>query len=167
MIDIRTATPDDALGMTIVNVYTWQTAYRGLMPERVIEERIDNLPARAQRCRETLQESGNCFVAVCEGTIVGFCRYGVSRNEAYPEAGEVYALYVLKGYSGTGIGRSLLTAAMAALRNQGHETMIINCLQGNAARGFYERLGGQRVGERSDELFGVTMTEDILLFTLL
>jgi len=166
MIDIRTATPDDALGITIVNVYTWQTAYQGLIPERVIEERIENLPARAQSCREVLRESGNCFVATSDGVIIGFCRYGASRNESYPDAGEVHAIYVLKGYSGTGIGRMLLTAAMGALRGQGHGTMILNCLQGNAARGFYEHMGGRCVGKRSDEVLGATLTEDILLFSL-
>ncbi|HNW86955.1 MAG TPA: GNAT family N-acetyltransferase [Candidatus Limiplasma sp.] len=166
MFVIRSATPDDALGITIVNVYTWQTAYRGLMPERVIEERIENLPIRAQRCREALQESGNCFVAAEGNTVIGFCRYGASRSASYPDAGEVYALYVLKGYSGTGAGRALLSAAMNALRAQGYATMFINCLEGNPARGFYEHMGGQWVGNRTDELLGVSMTEDILLYSL-
>lgn len=35
MIEIRKAIPEDALGITIVNVYTWKTTYTGLIPNEL------------------------------------------------------------------------------------------------------------------------------------
>ena len=166
MYEIRQATPDDALAITLVNVYTWKTAYQGLMPESIIDERIAQLPTRAQKTRETLAEGGHCLVATTDGVVIGFCRYGASRNEAYPGEGEIYALYVLKGFSGIGVGRALLQSGMDALRTFGYQTAFIHCLQGNPSRTFYERMGGVVIGQHTDELFGVTMVEDILHFQL-
>lgn len=166
MFEIRKANPNDALGITIVNVYTWKTAYQGLMPDSVIDERIAALPARAEKAKETIATSGDCFVATVGGVVIGFCRYGACRNDTYPDDGEIYAIYVFKGFNGTGVGRALLSAAMDELRQRGYRAMVLNCLQGNPSRGFYEHMGGKVVGQRTDELLGVVMIEDILHFEL-
>lgn len=166
MFEIHMATPNDALGITIVNVYTWKTAYQGLMPDSVIDERIAALPSSAEKTKETLASSSECFVATVDGVVIGFCRYGASRNATYPDDGEIFAIYVFKGFNGTGIGRALLNAGMNALRQQGYHSMVLNCLQGNPSCGFYEHMGGRLVGQRSDELLGIIMTEDILRFDL-
>jgi len=166
VFEIRKATPNDALGITIVNVYTWKTAYQGLLPDSVIDERIAALPARAEKTKETIAASGDCFIATVGGVVIGFCRYGACRNDTYPDDGEIYAIYVLKGYNGTGVGRALLSAAIDELRQRGCRAMVLNCLQGNPSRSFYEHMGGKVVGQRTDELLGVIMTEDILHFEL-
>ena len=36
-MQIRKALPIDALGITIVNVYTWKTQYTGLLPDELID----------------------------------------------------------------------------------------------------------------------------------
>jgi len=166
MFEIRMATPKDALGITIVNVYTWKTAYPGLMPAAMIDERIATLPSRAEKIKETLLSGSECLVATVDEVVIGFCRLGASRNDLYPQDGEIYAIYVLKGFSGTGVGRALLNAGMDVLRSHGYRSLVLNCLQGNPSRGFYEHMGGRLVGQRSDELLGTLLTEDILRFDL-
>ncbi len=166
MFTVRKAVPADALGITIVNVYTWKTAYAGLVPEKMIDERIADLLPRAEKSRRGIEEGGGYLVGEDDGTVVGFCMFGACRNEAYPGAGEIYALYVLDGYQGQGAGRALFAAAAGALKAQGFSTLIVNCLLGNLARGFYERMGGAVVGRRTDDTPHGPLTENILLFTL-
>ena len=168
MVVLRSATPEDALGITIVNVYTWKTAYTGLVADALIDERIRCLQARAAITRQTIAQEKACFVVAVDGAaIIGFCMFGASRDAAEPGAGEVYALYVLRGYHGQGVGKRLFAAAVQGLRAMGHERMILNCLKGNPALGFYRHMGGVPVRERTDEVAGHRITEDVLLFASL
>ncbi len=164
MVTVRRANPTDATGITIVNVYVWKTAYAGLVPDALIDERIRKLRERAEVTRQTIAKDDNFFVAEEDGAVVGFCMYGLARCEAHAGAGEIYALYVLDGYQGTGVGRLLFTAGAGALVEMGCDRMIINCLKGNPALGFYQKMGGVVLGERTDEIAGVMITETVLAF---
>ncbi len=59
MYSIRKALPEDALGVAIVNVYTWKTAYHDLVPEEVLDVRIEQLRERARVCRDGIEKDGN------------------------------------------------------------------------------------------------------------
>lgn len=164
MDGIRRATEQDALGIAIVNVYTWKTAYAGLMSDAVLDARIQGLRERAQAVHKAIRRGEPFSVAEADGAIVGFCMYGETRNEAYQPAGEIYALNVLAGFQSAGLGRALFTAGAQALAAAGHTRLLINCLRGNPALDFYRRMGGRVVGQRHDEFQGYPMTEDIMLF---
>ena len=164
MYQIRKATPDDALGITIVNIYTWKTTYSGLMPEDVIDSRIVELKERAEKCKADIELNDNFIVAVVDHTIVGFCVYGKSRNDTYHDSGEIFALYALKGFQGAGIGKALFLAGVNELLVRESTSMIINCLQGNPALEFYKHMGGKVVGKRQDEIKGTIITENIIYY---
>lgn len=164
MVRIRKAVPQDALGITIVNVYTWKTTYAGLMPEDMIDSRIAGLRKRVERCRDDIERDDNFLVAAADETVVGFCIYGKSRNYDFKNCGEIFALYVLKGFQGTGLGKVLFSAGIKALLKQGMTSMILNCLRGNPSLGFYKHMGGKIVGQRTDESQDGKIMEDIVLY---
>lgn len=164
MHQIRQAVPDDALGITIVNVYTWKTTYTGLMPDDVIDSRIIELKERTKKCRTDIEQNENCIVAVIDHAVVGFCMYGKSRNDDFKDSGEIFALYALKGIQGTGFGKKLFLAAANELFTRGYTSMIINCLQGNPSLGFYRHMGGKVVNKRKDEIKGKDIVEDIVYY---
>jgi ribosomal protein S18 acetylase RimI-like enzyme len=163
---IRKATPKDALGISIVNTYTWKTTYFGLMPDILIDSRIDALKSRAEKCKSDIEQNDNFIVAVVDDTVIGFCLYGPSRNEDYKASGEIYALYVLKGYQGENIGKRLFIAGKNELIDRGYSSIIINCLKENPSLGFYEHMGGKIVGERHDCTNSQNLSEDILYFKI-
>jgi GNAT superfamily N-acetyltransferase len=166
MYTVRNAMPDDALGITIVNVYTWKTAYHGILPETLLDERITDLLPRAEKCRQSILDGSKYVVAVDNGTIIAFCSFGACRNGQYADAGEVYALYTLAGYQGQGAGGALLNDAFQTLRAEGCLTVIVRCLRGNPALRFYERMGGRVAEPWEQEYLGYRMEGDVLLFTL-
>lgn len=163
---IRKATPKDALGIGIVQAYTWKTTYSGLMPDTLIDSRIAALKLIAEECKSEIKQNDNFIVAVVDDTIIGFCLYGSSRNEDYKASGEIFALYVLKGYQGENVGRQLFVAGKNELIRRSYSSMIINCLKGNPSLGFYEHMGGKIVGERHDCIKGQNLSEDILYFEI-
>ncbi len=167
-ITIRTAKPDDATGIAIIQAYTWATAYHDLLPDRLLADRIDGVPQNSCRLKKLIENGNFCYaVAVYNNTVIGFVSYGKSRNEQYPEDGEISALYLLKGFARKGIGRQIFEFATCQLKQDGYKNMIINCLVGNQSLNFYRHMGGIVIGQRKDEILGGhIITENILRFEL-
>ena len=142
---VRRARPEDAAGIAVVHIRTWQAAYEhvfgaerlgGLDPER---RRLGWERALAER--EQHQE--DVFVAEQDGTIVAFASTGPAGDE--PGDGELYAIYALPEAWGSGAGPALMGEALNALRGRGFAEAILWVLEDNPrARRFYEREGWRR-----------------------
>ncbi|MEO8632156.1 MAG: GNAT family N-acetyltransferase [Chloroflexota bacterium] len=156
---VRRAVVDDADAIERVRTDTWRDAYRGLMPDSL----LDGLGYDASRRRAQMSAlPAQQFVLVAEDddVVVGFCIGGRSRAPEDAYSGEVYAIYVLPERQGRGGGRLLLEAAAKELDGRGHPSMIIWVLRENApSRRFYERMGGTHLRDEERELDGVRITE--------
>jgi len=156
---VRRAVVDDADAIERVRTDTWRDAYRGLMPDSL----LDGLGYDATRRRAlmgALPPHQFALVAEADGAVVGFCLGGRSRTPDDPYRGEVYAIYVRPEHQGRGIGRALLQAGARELVERGFRSMIIWVLRENApSRRFYERLGGRHIRDEERELEGARITE--------
>ena len=151
---IREATPADAPGIGRVQVDSWHTTYKGLMPEHIIASRTYDYRERMWD-RILTEQQGQTFVYAAEenGEIVGFVSGGANRDAESAYTGELHAIYILETHQGKGIGRRLTSALVARLLQQGHTSMLLWVLADNhQARRFYEALGGKVVGERQEEM---------------
>lgn len=160
-MSVRVATPDDADAIERVRTDTWRDAYRGLMPDAL----LDRLGYDGSRRREMMrQQQPDRFVLVADhdGVVVGFANGGPSRSTELPYAGEIYAIYVLPEHQGHGHGASLMRAGARELVSRGMHTMVVWVLRENEpARTFYERMGGRHLAGRDEEraIDGVAITE--------
>ena len=158
---IRRGTPDDAPAIASVRVDTWRSAYRGLVPDALLDG-LDttNITANWRRGLETIDPTRVAYVAEVDGEVIGFATGGRARHarDGYP--GEVYALYVRDAHQGKGIGRALLRASAAELVTRGLAPILIWTLFDNpASRGFYESLGGTVIGEKREPFEGHELHE--------
>jgi ribosomal protein S18 acetylase RimI-like enzyme len=159
---VREATHRDVAAMARVHVDTWQTTYRGIVPEEFLanlsyEKRengwhqvLDNAP-----------KDGN-FTYVAEdesGQIVGFANGGIERAGDPVYQGELSAIYVLKNHQQKGIGRELVRAVVQKLGRMEISSMLVWVLADNPACRFYETLGGQKVHEKEIERGGAKLIE--------
>lgn len=142
------ARPEDSQGVARVHVDAWRCAYRG----QVADEYLDGLDyPNAERTGPAAIARGagrGVFMFVAKddvGTVVGFAVGGNERGECEGFSGELHALYVSPNCQKSGVGRMLVKAVARRLLDQGYESMVVWTLINNAARGFYERLGGRFV----------------------
>jgi len=161
-VRIREAGPADATGIAEVKVTTWRGAYRGIVPDAVLEGlsveevRREWLPGLSRH-----DPAVSHFVAEEPGgRIVGFATCGPRRAGPEAYAGELYAIYVLAEAQGSGLGRALVRAVARRLAERGMRSMLLWVFAENAAgRRFYERLGGKVVDEAGFELGGRWLRE--------
>jgi ribosomal protein S18 acetylase RimI-like enzyme len=150
---------DDADAIERVRTDTWRDAYRGLMPDSLLDG-LDYDSTRRRALMSRLPPEQFVLVAEKDDAVVGFCIGGRSRPPEERFRGEVYAIYVLPELHGRGIGRAMLQAAAKELGDRGFPSMIIWVLRENApSRRFYERMGGTWVRDEVRELEGVRITE--------
>lgn len=139
---IRPATGNDAPAIGRVHVESWRSAYRGLMPDAVLDGL--SVEQRANFWGSVIERSRKQFVFVAtdeQGNIVGFVNGGLEREKDALYTAELYALYLLQECQGHGYGRALM-GAMAKVVKQDHNAMLFWVFSTNPARGFYEALGG-------------------------
>lgn len=161
-VEIRRATENDARDLARVHVQAWQWAYRGLMPDAL----LDGLDAerRATSWQQLIREGQvpRPHVAVTGSGVAGFSHADTSGDEdAGPETGEVTAIYLLEEYVGTGVGRRLWEAAVDQLHGSGHTAFSVWVLDSNKrGRTFYERRGMSLDGATKEQVFaGSTLSE--------
>jgi len=157
-VTIRTARIEDAAAIGEVYVETWRTTYAGMVPDAVLLEM--NTEIQGVRWAGVIERDRE-LVKVAEDArqgVVGMASGGrPHRGSGF--AAEVFTLYVLPDAQGAGIGRGILANMFRAFRNAGLSSAIIWVLAPNPARFFYEALGGERVSEREERLWGANLPE--------
>jgi GNAT superfamily N-acetyltransferase len=144
-----------------VHVRSWQSAYRGLLPD----EYLDKLRPedRAQRYDFATRDpqSPHTIVAAEAGLIRGFATTAPSRDSDLAGYAELYALYVDPDYWDHGVGKALISAARERLVALGFENALLWVLMGNVrADRFYRKDQWTPDGlQRKDTVWGVTVNE--------
>lgn len=140
---IRLARTQDAPDLARIHVLSWQSAYKGLLPDSLLEGM--SIAVRTRQWAEWLQagEMEHFLVAESESSLIGFATGGALRGTHGHFDCEVAAIYLLPEAQGQGVGRRLFDQMTGALRADGYEHLLVWVLASNsAARSFYERLGG-------------------------
>jgi GNAT superfamily N-acetyltransferase len=186
---IRAARAADAAQIALVHVRSWQSAYRGLMPQAYLDGldpaqrvgRWELVLAEAEAEAEAGAGAGGkvgdgaevgtgagagrtgVLVADVRGTLLGFASYSPSRDDDADQrqVGEIGAIYLLPGAWSQGIGRRLMDAALACLAEVGFSQATLWVLDSNArARRFYEAGGWSADGAREvDESRGFLLAQ--------
>ncbi|MEZ5294060.1 MAG: GNAT family N-acetyltransferase [Vicinamibacterales bacterium] len=158
-VTLRLAVPADVLAVARVHVATWQTAYRGLVPDAY----LDRLQAEERATRYDFSHvdasKPRTIVGVADGSVVGFAT--TAPAAAGTPGGELCALHVHPGWWGRGIGVTLIEEARAHLIATGHRTAWLWMLDGNArAERFYRQDRWEPDGaRRTVDVWGVTLRE--------
>lgn len=140
MMMIRPATIDDAADIAEIHVRTWQSAYRGLLPDSALDA-MD--PDQRRPMWEQLVEAAPTAhrVLVAEGgeTVIGFASFGPATSvESSASVFELFTIYVDPKVQRQGAGRGLLMAAEHEMRDAGAVSGQLWVLDGNEpAQRFY------------------------------
>ncbi len=132
-------TEEEIRGKAFVHWKGWQETYPGMMSQGYLDAMT------LQKCEENaFRWLDNILVAKDGDRVVGFVGYGKSGDDL-PDTGEIFALYVLSEYHGTGLGQRLLEAGLEQLSD--YHRICLWALRDNArAIRFYEKHGFRRDG---------------------
>lgn len=159
---IRLARAQDAPGISQVHARAWQQAYAGLIPAPLLATVTPEgrLPGRVAVLSDPAVTSLVACLPAPGERIVGFADCGPARDCGSPEAGELYAVYLLDAWQGRRVGLRLLGTSAAQLRRRGHREMVLWVLQGNRrARQFYDTAGGRAFSSRQSTRAGYVIDE--------
>lgn len=146
---IREAHLGDCAGIAHVQVDSYQTAYAGILPPEYLAH--FSYEEQEQDWRDLLSADRHALLYVAEndsGEIVGYALARAHGDQDTDYDSELAALHVRRTFQRQGIGTRLIAAVAERLKQQGCRSLMLWVLDKNPARSFYERLGGQRFGEK-------------------
>ncbi|MFC5860826.1 GNAT family N-acetyltransferase [Acidicapsa dinghuensis] len=157
---IRRAEIADAASIARVHVASWRSTYGGIVPQAYLDSLEETV--FASRWQQWLGEQKvTTLVAGDDVAVFGFISGGLNREPDPSDVydGELYAVYLLEEYQRSGIGRAMVQALAAILRDEGRKGMMVWLLEANSAAGFYRRLGAVDVASREIEIGGARLAE--------
>jgi|TARA_B100000315_G_scaffold200679_1_gene192936 L-amino acid N-acyltransferase YncA len=161
---IRPAKEGDVQAIADVYVETWRSTYAGILPDKVLiemsPERQMVMWARAIRHADGPAEEKILVLEDDQAKVIGVGSAGFNRDRTSTYDGEVYTLYVHPDHQNQGHGEHLLAGLFDLMVAQGYNAAVIWVLSLNPSRFFYEVMGGKRVGEREEKLWGAILSEN-------
>lgn len=144
-MEVRPARPGDEHAIAEVHVRTWQTAYRGQVPDAFLEGlSVEHRTSAWSRIiSESAPPASGAFVLQDHGEVLGFAHIAPSRDEdAGEKVGELTAIYVSRECWGSAGSDLLLERAIAGFREAGFSEATLWVLDTNVrARRFYASAG--------------------------
>ena len=150
---IRPVEKADLYTFAKIKVETWNNSYKGIV-DNIYLEKMDYKKTADKWLKNFNNE--NFIVAVSNGQIVGFCRYGnrideLDRFKDYDS--EIYAIYITTDSQRQGIGKEMIKYASNELKKQNKNKVLIWCLKDNfCARKFYEKINGIILGYKKSNI---------------
>ncbi|HUQ73931.1 MAG TPA: GNAT family N-acetyltransferase, partial [Burkholderiales bacterium] len=134
----RDATADDVATIAQISVDAWRAAYRGHMPDALLDGL--KVEERARMWAGVLARPAPSRLIVTE-PVTGFCFYGPSRDGELDVA-EIFAIYVRPDCWRQGAGRVLCEHVELDAAARECKALTLWVLKTNEpARHFYERIG--------------------------
>ena len=138
---IRPCRKEDARSISRVYVQTWQDTYLDILPFGFLYsmsvDRLERGLVAGLNSRQVIS-----YVAEEGGKLIGYISGGYERNRDCIYSGEIYELYVLKNHQRRGVGSELVSALVARLNHFGIYSMLVQVLDANPYRRFYEKING-------------------------
>ena len=153
-ISIRAARVADAGAIARVHRESWRTSYSGILPAEVVAAESGR-KSEAEWRRRLGHARADAQTWIAESAadgLVGFASCGEARDPKVGLDAEIYALYVLQTHHRRGVGRALVHECARHFVRQGLFGFYAWVLKANHARLFYEALGGEEVGTKTERL---------------
>ena len=162
---VRAATVRDASELAAIHARSWQAAYLDLLPQDFLDKLdLSNSTERWERALRAAEwPKAGVMVAVPGPEMVGFARFGPTRDKGEDAAlvAEIRQIYIAPEVWGKGVGKRLMSTALARLAASGYAQATLWVLDTNSrARRFYERCGWTQDGAaRRNDSYSVPLAD--------
>ncbi|MGE4313411.1 MAG: N-acetyltransferase family protein [Pseudobdellovibrionaceae bacterium] len=158
-IEIYQASEKEAGILGVLHVEGWHGSYDGIVDADYVQSVTAEM--RESQWTEWMKDPDmEVWIAYVANHPVGFVSFGTVKtnppgNSAIRPlySSEIYGLYIIRNFWGQGVGRALMQKAALRLKERKHTSLCLWVLEKNKnAIGFYEKMGGQRIGKQMREL---------------
>ncbi|WP_112180389.1 GNAT family N-acetyltransferase [Paraliobacillus zengyii] len=157
-MNIRRAVPEDSRGVAKVQVDSWKTTYKNIVPDEYLNKMT--YESREQKWKDIISDQTVYIAETDNGEIIGFSNGGKERTGKYPNYNsELYAIYILEAHQRKGLGKFLLEPIIEDLKENDIYSMIVLVLEENNSRLFYESLGAEKIDIVEIEVLGKKLNE--------
>ena len=163
MIIKRLETKDEIKGKAAVHCQAWKEAYVGLVNQDFLDGRT--MEMSLQSAQRAFDNGITTLIAKDRERVVGFADFGRYWLDDLYDAGEIYAIYILKEYYGKGIGYALMKKALDALSEYPQTAVWVLAGNERAIR-FYKRCGFEFDGQKKRIELGTPVTEERMILRL-
>ena len=146
-VDVRLAASADAEVLGAISGRAFESTYRGIVPDAVLDEWIASGAAAWRTHLESLapDSPSRAWVAERDGSVIGYATTSPAKANWLPPpegAGELTNLYLDPDVIGSGVGRLLYEHAVNDLRERGFDPLVVWAFRDNhRARRFYDGRG--------------------------
>lgn len=157
-IIITKATKEDAESIITININSWKTTYKNILPSDILNNLDFAKETAITKCENKIQE-----YVVCKynNEIIGFARYGLNKKNYSKD----YALYVKDNFQKKKVGSSLLNYIFNNLKNN-YKYVLISTLKLNKTNLFYKKVGGIFIKEIPLVIGNTAYKENLYKFIL-
>ena len=148
---LRLATIKDSAALARVQVDSYQSAYAGILPQDYLDH--FTYEEQAQDWRDLFSAGSQDILFVAEtgaGEVIGYALGRAGPSNIPPYDGELVSLHVRRSHQRQSVGRRLVVVVAQELEERGCSSLMLWVLAQNPACGFYERLGGQLLGQEKE-----------------
>lgn len=152
---IRRGMERDAEALTRVHAASWRTTYSNIVDEAFFDRMDRRLDSRIAQWAQRLAQPGvKIWVAASpHDRVVGFIDGGPIREPVLDYDQEIYAIYLLQGWQGRGMGKALVGELARGLHEAGGRRLLVWVLADNvSARQFYEHVGARQIREQTIQI---------------
>ncbi len=148
MITVRRAQVDDAPVIVRLRAAVWQETYPGIYPDELLYGY--DLGASQTRFAARIADPAHSVYLFChEQKVVGYFSFGPGNFGSYRGMDMcLNNLYILKAYTGLGLGRWAFEILRSDCAKQGISKFFCGCnVHNTRAVGFYRHMGGIQTDE--------------------
>lgn len=135
-VEIKKLKESEAEEKIDINIKTWWTTYKGLIPNNIMAKLQPKTKARIEQQKKTIREKNNTYGIYVDNKLVGYSSFGTSRDENYKDLCEISSCYILEEYQRLRLGRKVVMKILEDFIKKGYKTMITKYLVGNPAKKF-------------------------------
>jgi ribosomal protein S18 acetylase RimI-like enzyme len=142
-VNIRYANKDDAQAFGLIYSQSYQAAFRGIIPDKILNDVFSPEKRSEGLLRELSTGSHISAILFKDDIAAGILTYGSSKdidlNNSYIE---ILRIYIQPSYWGQNLGAELMAWGLDKLQQQGCAKVTLWVIEENMrARKFYEKLG--------------------------
>lgn len=168
--NIKEITKNELYDYMYVNTYSWNETYRNIMSDDFLDKIINELDQNVERLKNKFDQTKinepdyKRYILYIDKDPVGIVSICKSKDDKYPNCGEISSLYLLNKVKKKGYGRILFEKAKSELNKLNYKDMIISCLKDNPTNSFYIYMGGKLIYSKERFIGGKNLIENVYYY---